>query len=207
MDFVRYALAVLLVIAMPPAFAYWFLLHPFVNFWRRLGSKATFSLLTVFMIGSMVALFFVRDHLVGRDLGTNWWSVGVAIVFYLLAIWFYRQRKNLLKFRILAGGPELDRSGRGGELITTGIYSRTRNPRYLEVGLGITAYALVANHVGAYLVTAAAILAVYPLVLLEERELRDRFGEDYEHYLATVPRFLPRFRPADSVDDRGRSGT
>jgi protein-S-isoprenylcysteine O-methyltransferase Ste14 len=34
-------------------------------------------------------------------------------------------------------------------------------------------------------------------VRLEERELRQRFGVQYERYLKAVPRFIPRLTPVD----------
>jgi len=38
MDTFRYVLAVMLVISLPPAIAYWFVIHPFAALWRRVGS-------------------------------------------------------------------------------------------------------------------------------------------------------------------------
>lgn len=79
-------------------------------------------------------------------------------------------------------------------LITTGPYARLRHPRYVQVALALLGYALIANYLAAYLVFAAWLVVMYPLVLLEERELCQRFGEAYDAYCRQVPRFIPRLR-------------
>lgn len=33
----RYWIGVLLVVSMPPAILWWFVVHPFIGFWRRVG--------------------------------------------------------------------------------------------------------------------------------------------------------------------------
>jgi protein-S-isoprenylcysteine O-methyltransferase Ste14 len=43
-----------------------------------------------------------------------------------------------------------------------------------------------------YWLVLASIAGLYLVTLLEEAELRQRFGAPYEDYLLRVPRFLPR---------------
>lgn len=74
------------------------------------------------------------------------------------------------------------------------IYGRIRHPRYVEFMVGGTGWALILNYLGVYLLMAITVLMLFVIVLLEERELRDRFGEAYVEYCARVPRFIPRLR-------------
>jgi protein-S-isoprenylcysteine O-methyltransferase Ste14 len=41
-------------------------------------------------------------------------------------------------------------------------------------------------------ILAAGVPALFAIIHIEERELRDRFGEEYVRYCARVPRFWPR---------------
>jgi protein-S-isoprenylcysteine O-methyltransferase Ste14 len=43
-----------------------------------------------------------------------------------------------------------------------------------------------------YILVAVFVPLTYGVVLLEERELRERFGEEYERYCDKVPRFFPK---------------
>ena len=54
------------------------------------------------------------------------------------------------------------------------------------------AYAFIANYVGVYILAVVILPALHLVVLLEERELRHRFGEEYDLYRARVPRYIPR---------------
>ena len=53
MDTARTIFGLLVVIGMPPAILWWFLLHPFVEWWRRRGVRAT---LIVMILVQIVAL-------------------------------------------------------------------------------------------------------------------------------------------------------
>jgi hypothetical protein len=54
-----------------------------------------------------------------------------------------------------------------------------------------TSYALFVNHAGVCVATVAGIPALSLVVVLEERELRERFGAEYAEYCRRVPGFLP----------------
>ena len=41
----RYAIAVILIVAIPAAIVYWLLIHPFVRFWRRLGIGRSYAVI------------------------------------------------------------------------------------------------------------------------------------------------------------------
>jgi protein-S-isoprenylcysteine O-methyltransferase Ste14 len=101
--------------------------------------------------------------------------------------------RKVQRARFPTESPELSQRRYPGKLLTEGIYAKVRHPRYVEALLGTLGYALFANYLAVYIAFLLAIPALYLVVLLEERELRDRFGAEYEEYSRRVPRFVPRF--------------
>jgi len=69
MDQARYIVAVLMIVALPPSIGSWFLIHPFVRFWRRLGIVAAYSVIYSLLISACLLLWNFRALLVGADLG------------------------------------------------------------------------------------------------------------------------------------------
>ena len=189
---VRYALAVLMTIMLPPAILYWFIIHPFIGFWRRRGLRTTIAFLIVFYLGSTIALIPFRRLLVGRDLGTSIPLIVAALPFLVVSAIVSRKRRRHLTFRVLAGVPEMAPEQHGIGLLRQGIYARIRHPRYLEFILGLAGWSLFANYAGLYVMSAITIVLLLVIVEIEERELRQRFGSEYDDYCAQVPRFIPR---------------
>jgi len=58
----------------------------------------------------------------------------------------------------------------------------------------LAGFALLANYLALYLVLAVGGLGIWLIVILEEKELRERFGPAYDDYCRRVPRFIPRRR-------------
>lgn len=189
MNTARYVIGVALLMALPPAIFLWFAIHPFARFWRRIGAGWTYVLLSPGVVGWMVLSFVRREALLGADLGTQLYLLGPAAACLMTGIVVAVLRRRQLSSRIVAGLPELSPQKHQGKLITTGIYARMRHPRYLEVMLFTAAYAFFANYVGVYVAMVLSVPALYVVVVLEERELSDRFGLEYEEYCRRVPRF------------------
>jgi hypothetical protein len=109
--------------------------------------------------------------------------------------------------RMLAAGYTPDHlPGRGDShaaatpLITDGIFSLLRHPRYLGdyfIGLGVVLIPLVWWLTALY--TFAFWLYYRRIVASEEADLRRQFGTRFDQWAAATPAFLPRFgrwRPA-----------
>jgi protein-S-isoprenylcysteine O-methyltransferase Ste14 len=120
-----------------------------------------------------------------RPLGLG---VGALLVVAGLAIW---GRCLAVFSRSAEGTPfPLDAPRR---LATTGPFTRVRNPIMLGELAVIWGGALGFANLG--IVSYAALMSVAAhlgVVYVEEPELRERFGEQYEAYASRVPRWLPR---------------
>jgi len=77
-------------------------------------------------------------------------------------------------------------------LVIEGLYRRVRNPMYTGALLVILAWAVYFGSFRVLLYAAGLWAALHAfVVLLEEPQLKRRFGSPYEEYLAAVPRWLP----------------
>jgi protein-S-isoprenylcysteine O-methyltransferase Ste14 len=83
------------------------------------------------------------------------------------------------------------------ELATTGPYAYTRNPLYLGSMIIAAGFAVAARNWWLAAGMAAMFLAIYvPVIHFEEELLRGLFPNDFDAYMARVPRLLPRPRLA-----------
>jgi len=190
----RYVLGVLLVVGTPPAILFWFIIHPLVAFWRRVGPWPTYLVVGALSGIEIFLLYIFRDEILGADLGTNWMVFYIGFAFYAAAAWISVITKRQLRLRTSAGLQELSATGSGGPLLQEGIYGVVRHPRYLSVIIGTAGFAMFVNFVGAYLMVLASIPALFLVAVIEERELVQRFGSEYKVYRARVPAIFPRLR-------------
>jgi protein-S-isoprenylcysteine O-methyltransferase Ste14 len=192
---VRYVFAALSVITLPPGLLFWFVIHPWAGWWRRLGPVRTYLIVLPVLVAFGVLLFRLRARLVGADLGMNWGLIPIGAVLYGLSTWIAFLHRRHLSIATMIGIPELSPTAqRKGKLLKDGIYRVVRHPRYLSAGLAVIAVALFVDYVGVYLLILLLFSLGYPMLIFEEKELVDRFGEEYRQYQREVPRILPRLR-------------
>jgi protein-S-isoprenylcysteine O-methyltransferase Ste14 len=191
MDRVRYWLALAQVTMMPGALLYWFSIHPFVRFWRGVGARATVALHVVMIFVVGYGAYRLRGRLLEVEYGTNPLLIGFSVPVVMASFILKRALARHLKVRILIGMPELAGKASTQRMLCEGIYARIRHPRYLEVFLALIFFALFTNYLASYVILTASVPALFTIIHIEERELRDRFGEEYVRYCARVPRFWP----------------
>jgi len=163
---------------------------------------ASFCVIYSLLISAAVLLWHFSPALVGRDMGFQPVLMVLAVPAAVLGGVIARQRRKYLSQRILVGVPEISTADKG-RLLCEGIYARTRNPRYLELVLLSFVYVAFANYSGTWALYALTFPALHLVVLLEERELRERFGAEYEEYCRRVPRYVPSRRASPGSEDPG----
>lgn len=80
-----------------------------------------------------------------------------------------------------------------GDLVTTGIYSQVRNPKYLSNILLAVGWALFFRGIHALLCVLLWTFGFVMLIFFEEKEMEEEYGEVYREYKRKVPwRLIPR---------------
>ncbi len=194
MDEARYFIALALVMVMPAGGLLWISIHPLIRFWRRVGVRMTWTLHILATALLAVAFYLLRKPLLRMDFGYHLplLLAAIALVALSLVVRFFVLKD--LNPKTLLGFPEIAPEKFPPHLVTTGIYARARHPRYMEICNGILAGALFSNYLASYAVALYTVLALRFVIFLEERELHDRFGAEYDAWAARVPRFVPHFQ-------------
>jgi protein-S-isoprenylcysteine O-methyltransferase Ste14 len=186
---IRYFALVIFYLDLPVPI-YWLVLHPFSFFWRRRIRTAFWVAgLGAWTVGLIILVVF-RDR---------WLAPGSpSILVTVLCVAFVAADFTLLTLaardlgnKALVGHAEL--SGKM-TLTTSGMYKYLRHPRYAGMMLSMAGACLLAGTSFAWAVGAVWLPCVLACILLEERELRRRFGPSYLEYCRAVPRFIPRIR-------------
>lgn len=127
-------------------------------------------------------------------LGTRAFPISLRVLglFGMVAAHFPLKRTG----RLLRLRGEAEQWGCTNTLVTDDIYRCVRHPHHLGVGIFMTSLGLLIGHRWSFwLITATQWLWIFAfLFLVEEPELRQKFGTAYEAYCEEVPMLVPRPR-------------
>ncbi len=90
---------------------------------------------------------------------------------------------------------------KNNKIITKGPYSIVRNPLYFFSFLGALGISISSKNLIVFSLIMGFLVIYYPWVILnEERNLENKFPQEYKKYKEKVPRFLPRFSLYQEAD-------
>jgi protein-S-isoprenylcysteine O-methyltransferase Ste14 len=151
-------------------------------------------LATIFVPGIaclLIPYFILRGSGIPLAHALGFWqiiAIPVAIVGVYMVVW--------VSFSFV-------RTGRGTpipidppkHLVVHGLYRYVRNPMYAGAMLVLLAEVVYYSSIWVFIYTTFLWMALHTFtVVLEEPQLKRRFGAEYERYLESVPRWVPRVR-------------
>ena len=137
---VRYYTAILILFGVPVGLLMWLVIHPFHKLLRHVGLVWAYLIVAVPLTLLAGTILWFRDVMLATDYGTNYLLMALSVAPFALAVTIYLSHRKYLTLPIVVGVPELT-GGQKGVLLTEGIYSRIRHPRYVESVLWILGYA------------------------------------------------------------------
>ena len=179
--------------------------------WRTFGAFAAFVValfvemygfpLTIYLMSGWLQTKYPSLDLMSHNTGHLWSTLlgekgdphfGVLHIasYIFLGLGFYL---------LSAAWNVLYQAQRANRLATTGPYARIRHPQYVAFVMILLGFLLQWPTL-LTLVMFPILVAMYGrLAVTEEREMRNRFGEEYEAYVARTPRFVPALRNLTSA--------
>ncbi|MGQ9469669.1 MAG: methyltransferase family protein, partial [Nitrososphaerales archaeon] len=101
---------------------------------------------------------------------------------------------KLLGIKALIGYSEIRPDNKKSKLIASSLFSIVRHPTYLAPTLLFLGFFLLTGFLSLVLLTLFDfLLSYYVIIPLEERELVQRFRQEYVDYKKRVSKFFPRF--------------
>ena len=164
---------------------------PAFDSWQRLA----YNLLALIMI---LPFLFILLFLPGKTLymvsAPSNYLLALGQLLLVAAMLMTLRQTGAASFLGLSHIGNKGRTDDGRRLVTTGLYSRTRNPLFFFAALILWLTPLMTESLLSFNILAT--IYFYLGARHEERSLKAKYGEAYDEYKKSVPMFLPRLRSA-----------
>lgn len=173
--------------------AFWLLIHPRAEYWRS-RRRSPYRILLPMWIGMWVLVSMITAPWRGVVVYASKWTWILAVALFCAGLILYKVSHSRFTLTQLGGLPEILRDHTDQRLVTTGIRARVRHPVYLAHLCEMLAWSLGTGLAVCWTLTAFAIVTGAIMIKMEDRELEERFGEEYRQYRSTVPAVLPKIK-------------
>jgi protein-S-isoprenylcysteine O-methyltransferase Ste14 len=171
--------------------SFWLTIHSRPEYWRA-RRRSPYRLLLPLWVAMWIALGLITEPWRHVALYATPWDWIAALLVFALGFSIYSQSVKNFTGKQLGGIPELLAGHKEQRLVTSGIRSRVRHPVYLGHLCEMLGWSIGTGLVICYALTVFAAATGAVMIRLEDRELEQRFGEDFRAYRQRVPALLPR---------------
>jgi len=155
---------------------FWFAIHPFADFWRRMN-RSPYLLLLPIWAAIIFALGWITWPWHFVRLYSSPWMWLPAAFFFWSGLRTYAGIRSQFGGHKLSGEAELRPEEHAQELVTTGLHARMRHPIYVAHLLNLAGWTIGSGLLMSFVLLAVSALFTFPLMVwIEERELERRFG-------------------------------
>jgi protein-S-isoprenylcysteine O-methyltransferase Ste14 len=170
--------------------SYWLIVHSRARFWAAQGGRRLQTVGPLWFLLWVIAAALTCPWRLVRWYDLPWaWIPGVVLIASGLAI--YRAARKDFSTDQLLGRSELEPEKHEQHLRMSGIRAHVRHPYYLAHSCELLGWSIGSGLVIVSILTAFALVTGFRMIQMEERELTDRFGEDYQEYRGHSAAMLP----------------
>ncbi len=194
MGFVRFV-GWLLCVVYSTVPLFWIVIHPNIDSWRRRKQygKPTYKALLPLWAGMWVVMGAVsrpwRNVLLWHS--PLAWIPGALLL--STGVFLYARARRGFSPLQLSGQHEIESDQHRQELVVSGIRRRVRHPIYLGHLCEMLGWSIGTGMAVLFGLTALALGTGAIMIRMEDAELRQRFGDQFDAYQQRVPAIVPRF--------------
>jgi protein-S-isoprenylcysteine O-methyltransferase Ste14 len=170
--------------------AFWLVIHPYAGYWRARRHNPYKTLLPLWL-ATWVAVGALTWRWRWIAIYDTPWTWLAAAVLFIVGISIYIVSVKDFGGRQLGGVPEIVGGNSEQRLITAGIRGRVRHPVYLGHFCEMLAWSIGSGLAVNFALSVFAVITGAVMVRMEDKELEERFGDDYRAYKEAVPAVLP----------------
>lgn len=184
-------LAFLTILVWPVVPLFWIPVHGLSRFFKRIG-LLTYLMPPLTWMPIAYIVFKYREELIGFRYELPFVINLAGLILIIIGTFLHLWTGKLLGLWGLMGIPEVSKRLEG-RLVTEGPFRIVRHPTYLAHTVLFLGIFLLTEVLTIAILTVADLIIVGIIIIpLEERELAERFGEDYRSYIEMVRfRFFP----------------